>query len=66
VTAVNDTRPSSLAKFLRDGTSIGSLFTPNGPAGPEKPPTWYTVVFMASRDMLQNALDVQFRVNRDV
>jgi hypothetical protein len=65
VMAVNDTRPSSLAQILRDGTEIGSLFIPNGPAGPEKPPTWYTVVFTAGRDTLRNASDVQFSVNRD-
>jgi hypothetical protein len=50
---------------LRDGTWISSLFIPNGPAGPEKPPTWYKVVFTAGRDTLQNASDVQFSVNRD-
>jgi len=66
VMAVNDTRPSSLAKILHDGTQINSFFTLNRPAGPVKPPTCYMVVFTAGGDTLQNASDVQFKVNRDV
>jgi len=60
--AVNDTRPSSLAKFLRDGPKLINFLPQNKPAGPVKPPTCYMVVFTAA---LRNASDVQFTVNRD-